>query len=207
MAAAGVHVKLRPVCSNTCAPARSQGEWDSTSHIQTNPLIKNCLFEETTFQELFAIVEERVFQNMEVEADKMITIYENKKRELNEECTEQKKNEGRAAIIQKFREEWGTDKSNSAFRFRSVEDDDVFGETVHDFDTLCDDGEFFEVGNSTKVLDALEEPDENNVVQLYLLREKINDFLDGICKTNDHKGGWEQSLLDAAGAAIEARKV
>jgi len=192
----------------------SVGDQDKTSHIG-NDVLMNVVGEDTTFKDLGDIVKAKIKGWFEVyEQDAKTHLIEKAGKSEEDAQIEA------AKMVLLFNQKLDSDFAVNALVFRAFfpgvdeltegDEPDVIGDENESTFDLHDE--------SSTVIDVVE-ADENGseYTTIFFGRVKVNEDLEGIlcagshesgeASTKVHKGAWEQSLIDAANAAIEARKM
>jgi len=204
------------------------GDCDFTTHIALDNIIEG-IDEETTFNNLGEMVKQRIHEIIESHKEQtiqnLIVYYKNPENFKNPDPKAEKQPENpeeHAAkqaekMVTMLKNKFATDMSTNAVVFRPKDNDDEIKKVkvgkktriIAEIDDL--ESDTFDLHDeSNKVLDCCEADDEDpSMTTIFLYRMKNNQDLENMIgeSAKQHKGGWEQSLIDAANAAIEARKM
>jgi len=214
------HVRFRPIWLKEHTDGGnviySVGDKDKTSHIGDR-VLKNVVGEDTTFKELGDIVKAKIkglFQD-----DEQFII----KKFIADGKSEEDAQIAAAKMVLLFNQKLDSDFAVNALVFRAFfpdvdeltegDEPDVIGDENESTFDLHDE--------SSTVIDVVEaDEDKPEYTTIFFGRVKVNEDIEGIlcagsheaggeakASTKVHKGGWEQSLIDAANAAIEVRKL
>jgi len=211
------HVRLRPIWLKEYKDGGyTVGAYDKTSHI-ADPVLMNAVGEDTTFKDLGDIVKATIKGFFKDYEELTIT----KLMEAGESEEEAKILGAKMVLL--FNQKLDSDFAVNALVFRAFfrdvdeltegDEPDVIGDENESTFDLHDE--------SSAVIDVVEEDgDDPEYTTIFFGRVKVNEDIEGIlcagsheaggeakASTKVHKGGWEQSLIDAANAAIEVRKL
>jgi len=212
------HIRLRPIWIKEHTDGGNViyavGAEDKTSHIGDDTVLMNAVGEETTFKDLGDIVKAKIkflFEGYEQVAIKFLIAAGES--EENAHNSAQK-------MVQLFNQKFfDSDLSINAIVFRPFSPDSDELTEKGEPDVLGDDdADTYDLHDEANVIiDCVEaDEDDSEYTTIFFGRVKVNEDIEGIlcagsgevnASAKVHKGGWEQSLIDAANAALEARQM